>query len=108
MNKYQFKHKTQLGTAYYYCYGDNRFETYLRINMISYKKLEENEESGKNLFKEKDKEIEKLNNIIDTLRKDLLNYLEEWENVDDEYINGKKLMARDVLKRIHELEVNND
>ena len=37
MNKYQFKNKTQLGIAYYYCYGDDRFENWLRIKNIKFK-----------------------------------------------------------------------
>lgn len=65
MNKYQFKNKTQFGIVYYYCYGDDRFENWLNIKNIKYKKGTE----GKNLFEEKDKEIERLNNIINELEK---------------------------------------
>lgn len=83
MNKYQFKNKTELGTAYYYCYGDDRFENWLRIKNIKFKKLNEKMTSGKNLFNEQDKKIERLQNIIDELEK----WLEENKKISQAHEN---------------------
>ena len=43
MNKYQFKTKTPsgLGNVYYYCYADDRFETYLNIKNINKDRIRE-------------------------------------------------------------------
>lgn len=55
---------------------------------------------------EQQEEITRLNNIINELEKHLLDYLEEWEECkeDNEFVNGRCLMARDVLHDIHELK----
>ena len=57
---FQFKIKTWLGSSYYYCYGDDRFEEWLNIKNIKYKKWTE----GKNLFEELEKQIENQAEII--------------------------------------------
>ena len=58
------------------------------------------------LIKDQQKEIKRLNNIINELEEHLLDYLEEWEEYkeDNEFVNGRCLMARDVLHDIHELK----
>ena len=51
-----------------------------------------------------DKEIERLNNIINELEKHLLEYLGEWQDIEDDFVKGRCLMARDVIHNIYELK----
>jgi len=72
MNKYQFKTKTPsgLGNVYYYCYADDRFETYLNIKNIKYKKNWKNQ--GKNEFEQLQQELQRKDKTIQIME----NYLE--------------------------------
>lgn len=97
MNKYQFKTKWGLGTAFYYCYGDNRFENYLILKNIKYKKLEETDDSGFNEFNEIDKEIERLNKGLE--------YIElYWSNREEYEKNELLRQIRDKDTNIEWLE----
>lgn len=55
-------------------------------------------------LQEKDKEIERLNNIIDEVEKHLLEYLDEWQDIEGDFVKGRCLMARDVIYDIYELK----
>ena len=77
-------------------------------NKIKFKKLIE--DKREEYIKALQEENSRLNNIIGNIEKHLLNYLEEWEECkeDDEFVNGRCLMARDVLHDIHELKEGSD
>ena len=48
-------------------------------------------------------ENEKLHKVLDKIKEHLLNYIEEWQDSEDEYVKGKIDLARDVLCDIEEL-----
>lgn len=58
-------------------------------------------------FNMQDKEIKRLTNNWNELRQYIKEYLEEWENSDDEWIKGKCDMARDILYDMEEIKENN-
>ena len=47
-------------------------------------------------------ENEKLHKVLDKIKEHLLNYIEEWQDSEDEYVKGKIDLARDVLCDIEE------
>jgi len=106
MNKYQFTSKTEsgLGKVYYYCYADDRFEIFLNIKNIKYKKNWKNQ--GRNLFNELQQELQRKDNIINELKKcmkDLLN--EANDKTSDLFIyEQNKAIINMFLDKIKELE----
>ena len=57
--------------------------------------------------RKKDKEnaelVIKQKEVLDKIKEHLLNYIEEWQDSEDEYVKGKIDLARDVLCDIEEL-----
>ena len=85
MNKYQFCSKTEsgLGKVFYYCYAEDRFETYLNSKNIKYKKNWENQ--GKNLFNELQQKLDRIKFYIEQSGiKDMLWGKEILEIIGDE------------------------
>lgn len=106
MNKYQFSLKTEsgLGKVYYYCYAEDRFETYLNIKNIKYKKNWKNQ--GRNLFDELQQELQRKDNIINELKK-WLNEPQITYNLDATEFGVEKIecvSVKDTLNKIKELE----
>ena len=79
---------------------------------VSYTRLEELHdfviEQDLKHQEEKDKQIDQLTNNWNELRKRIKEYLEECENSDDEWLDGKCDMARDILCDMKEIKENND
>ena len=50
-------------------------------------------------------QIQELTNNWNELRQHIKEYLEEWENSDDEWVKGKCDMARDILYDMEEIKV---
>lgn len=48
-------------------------------------------------------ERDKYKEVLDKIKEHLLNYIEEWQDSEDEYVKGKIDLARDVLCDIEEL-----
>lgn len=53
------------------------------------------------------KEVDQLTNNWNEVRKHIKDYLEEWENSDDEWVKGKCDMARDILYDMEEIKDGN-
>lgn len=53
-------------------------------------------------------EIDQLTNNWNELRQHIKEYLEEWENSDDEWVKGKCDMARDILYDMEEIKEDNN
>ena len=89
MNKYQFSLKTEsgLGKVFYYCYAEDRFETFLNIKNIKYRKNWENQ--GRNLFDELQQELQRKDNIINELKELILNDINFPELCDRDKIENK-------------------
>lgn len=49
------------------------------------------------------KKLNKQKEVLDKIKEHLLNYIEEWQDSEDEYVKGKIDLARDVLCDIEEL-----
>ena len=98
MNKYQFQllTSTGLGHEYFYCYGRDDFEKWLRRKNIKYKI----DKRSINIFDEKDKEIERLK---DTL-KDREDYIGHLEELCNKYEEENKMYAD--LKDDYENRIN--
>ena len=52
-------------------------------------------------------EVTRLTNSWNELRQHIKEYLEEWENSDDEWLDGKCDMARDILYDMEEIKESN-
>lgn len=53
-------------------------------------------------------QIQELTNNWNELRQHIKEYLEEWENSDDEWVKGKCDMARDILYDMEEIKGSDD
>ena len=105
MNKYQFKTKTPsgLGNVYYYCYADDRFETYLNIKNIKYKKNWKNQ--GKNEFEQLQQELQRKDNNWNELKTYIQMNINATCNMNnDNYNEGRYKAYCDILDKINELE----
>ena len=60
------------------------------------------------MYYEKKNELDQLTNNWNELRQHIKEYLEEWENSDDEWVKGKCDMARDILYDMEEIKDGNN
>lgn len=60
------------------------------------------------MYHEKKIEVDQLTNNWNELRQHIKEYLEEWENSDDEWVKGKCDMARDILYDMEEIKGSDD
>ena len=99
--EYYYKHKEKCNE-----YGRKR-RLEIKNNPILNQQMKDYKREWTRNKRKKDKEnaelVIKQKEVLDKIKEHLLNYIEEWQDSEDEYVKGKIDLARDVLCDIEEL-----